>query len=183
MLMVSPTTIRQWASEGKIKSSVTLGGHRRFMRSDIERFALEQGLVLQLPDDQTTRILIIDDDDEVLKYLTEVFSRADTPVNTMVANSGFEAGRLVQSFQPHVVLLDLFMPGMDGFEVCQTIKQNPASKATRIVAMTGFYDDDNVSRILDAGAETCLCKPFETEELLAAVGIGPAKGSVSQVSD
>ena len=142
MLMVSPTTIRQWSSEDKIRSSVTLGGHRRFLRSDIERFASEQGLTLQLPDDQTTRILIIDDDEDLLKYLTKVFSRVDTPVNTMVANNGFEAGRLVESFHPHVVLLDLLMPGMDGFAVCRTIKQTPASKATRVVAMTGFYDDD-----------------------------------------
>ncbi len=128
------------------------------------------------------RILIIDDDDDLLKYLTKVLSRVDTPVNTMVANNGFEAGRLVQSFHPHVVLLDLLMPGMDGFAVCRTIKQTPASKATRVVAMTGFYDDDNVSRILDAGAETCLCKPFKTETLLAAIGIEPARDSTSQAS-
>jgi len=174
MLMVSPTTIRQWSSEGKIESSATPGGHRRYKRSDIERFAREKGLTLQLPDDQTMRILIIDDDEDVLKYLTKVFSRIDTPVITMVANSGFEAGCLVQTFQPHVVLLDLYMPGMDGFEVCKTIKQNPASKATRVVAMTGFYDDENVSRILGAGAETCLSKPFKTETLFAAIGIEPA---------
>jgi len=174
MLMVSPTTIRQWSSEGKIESSVTLGGHRRYKRSDIECFAREKGLTLQLPDDQTMRILIIDDDEDVLKYLTKVFSRIDTPVITMVANSGFEAGCLVQTFQPHVVLLDLYMPGMDGFEVCKTIKQNPASKATRVVAMTGFYDDENVSRILAAVAETCLSKPFKTETLFAAIGIEPA---------
>ena len=183
MLMVSPTTIRQWSSENKIKSTVTLGGHRRFTRSDVERFAREQGLTLQLPDDQTTRILIVDDDNDFIKYLIEVFSRVDASVKTMVANNGFEAGRLVQSFQPHVVLLDLLMPGMDGFEACQTIKQAPASKATRVVAMTGFYDDGNVSRILDAGAETCLCKPFTTETLLAAIGIEPARVSISQPSE
>ncbi len=171
MLMVSPTTVRQWSSEGKIKSSATPGGHRRFMRSEVERFSCENGLTLQLPDDNSTRILIVDDDAAIVKFLLEVFNRVESPVHTMSANNGFDAGRLVQSFQPHVVLLDLMLPGMDGFSVCQTIKQNPASKATRVVAMTGFYDKDNVSRILDAGAETCLSKPFETESLLTAVGI------------
>lgn len=174
MLMVSPTTIRQWSAEGKIKSSATLGGHRRFMRSEVERFAREQGLTLQLPDNHTTRILIVDDDKEITTYLTKVINRVDKQISTMVANNGFEAGRLVQTFQPHVVLLDIMMPGLDGVDVCQAIKQDPSSRATRVVAMTGLANEDNVNRILDAGAETCLRKPFKTEALLLAIGIETA---------
>ena len=175
--MVSPTTVRQWASQGKIRSSATPGGHRRFMRTDVDRFSREQGLTMQLPDDQTTRILIVDDDQEITNYLTKVFDHVDAPVATMVANNGFHAGRLVQTFRPHVVLLDIMMPGMDGIDVCKTIKQDPASKAIRVVAMTGLYQDDNVGRIIDAGAETCLSKPFTAESLLAAVGVGPPQVS------
>lgn len=183
MLMVSPTTIRQWSSEGKLKSLATPGGHRRFMRPEIERFARENGLTLQLPDNQTMRILIVDDDKNIGDLLTKVFSRVAASVDTMVADNGFDAGRLVQGFRPHVVLLDLMMPGIDGFEVCQTIKQDPASKATRILAMTGFYEKDNVSRILAAGAEICLAKPFEIETLLDAIGIEAEQTLASQTRD
>lgn len=183
MLMVSPTTIRQWASAGQLTSLTTRGGHRRFMRSEIERFARQNGLTLQLPDSQTMRILIVDDDKNIGDLLTKVFSRVAASVDTMVADNGFDAGRLVQGFRPHVVLLDLTMPGIDGFEVCQTIKQDPASKATRILAMTEYYEKDNVSRILAAGAEICLAKPFEIATLLDAIGIEPERTPASRSSD
>ena len=171
LLMVSPTTIRQWASEGKIQSSVTPGGHRRFMRSEVERFSRDKGLTLLLPDDDTTRILIVDDDEDILELLTKVFEHAESPVSTATASSGFEAGRLVQSFQPHVVLLDLTMPGIDGFAVCRCIKQDAVTRAIRVVAMTGFYESEIVNRILDAGAETCLRKPLKAETLMKTIGI------------
>lgn len=171
MLMVSPTTVRQWASEGKLDSLTTPGGHRRFLRSEIERFSQTQGLTLQLPGGEKTRILIVDDNTDISDYLTELFRRVDTPVQTKAADNGFDAGRLIQSFQPHVVLLDLMLPGIDGFEVCESIKQDPSSKAIRVIAMTGFYDDENVKRIMAAGAETCLRKPFSYEDVLSAIGL------------
>lgn len=177
LLMVSPTTVRLWASEGKIKSSATPGGHRRFLRTDIISFSYARGLTLQLPDDQTTRILIVDDDEEITKYVTRLLDHVDAQVATRVANNGFHAGLLIQSFQPHVVVLDIMMPGMDGIEVCKTIKQNPESKAIRVVAMTGFYSDDNVKNTLAAGAETCLSKPFAKDAFFAAIGIRPARTS------
>lgn len=171
LLMVSPTTVRQLASEGKIRSSVTPGGHRRFQRMDVETFSRERGLTLQLPDDQTIRILIVDDDVDIASVLTRLLKRADPNIQTMTASSGFDTGRMVQEFRPHFLLLDIMMPGIDGIEVCKTIKQDPSSKAMRVIAMTGFYEDATVKRILDAGAELCLKKPFSTEALLSALGI------------
>lgn len=171
MLMVSPTTIRQWASQGKLNSALTPGGHRRFLRADVERFSRQNNLTLPLRDSDVTRILIVDDDEEVGQLLTQLFTYSSSPVETMTATSGFEAGRLVHSFEPHVVLLDLMMPGMDGFEVCRDIKQNPTTRAIRVVAMTGYYEDGNVAEILDAGAEVCLSKPFKLNALLRAIGI------------
>lgn len=171
MLMVSPTTIRQWASQGKLNSALTPGGHRRFLRADVERFSRQNNLTLPLRDNDVTRILIVDDDEEVGQLLTRLFTYSSSPVETMTATSGFEAGRLVHGFEPHVVLLDLMMPGVDGFEVCRDIKQNPATRAIRVVAMTGYYEDDNVAGILDAGAEVCLSKPFKLNALLRAIGI------------
>lgn len=171
MLMVSPTTIRQWASQGKLNSALTPGGHRRFLRADVERFSRQNNLTLPLRDSDVTRILIVDDDEEVGQLLTRLFTYSSSPVETMTATSGFEAGRLVHSFEPHVVLLDLMMPGVDGFEVCRDIKQNPTTRAIRVVAMTGYYEDANVASILDAGAEVCLSKPFKLNALLRAIGI------------
>ena len=171
LLMVSPTTVRHWASRGKLKSSVTPGGHRRFLRSDIDSFCRENDVTLALPDDEVIRVLIVDDDEEITRMLGKLFEYSEPGVVTKSTSSGFEAGRLVASFAPHVVLLDLMMPGVDGFEVCRTIKEDPTSKATRVIAMTGFYVENNVERILGLGAEACLSKPFTFDTLSQIIGI------------
>lgn len=76
-----------------------------------------------------------------------------------------EAGQLITQQQPDIVLLDLKMPGLDGFSVCQRIKQNPQQQSIRIIAITGFADPDNVERILAAGAEQCLSKPIQIQTI------------------
>ena len=171
MLMVSPAAVRQWASKGDLISVSTPGGHRRFMRHEIERFAREKNLTIQLPDDDTLRILMVDDDKQVVAYLSRFFERLNAGVTTRGAHNGYSAGRLIQVFQPHVVLLDLMMPGLNGFDVCAQIKNDAATKAIRVIAMTGFYDDKNVERALKAGAECCIAKPFDQDQLLTLLGL------------
>jgi len=171
MLMVSPASVRLWASKGDLKSVTTPGGHRRFMPDEIERFAREKNLTIQPLDDDTLRVLIVDDDPQVTDYLSRYLSRVDANVKTMKAHDGFAAGTLVQVFEPHVVLLDLMMPGLDGFDVCTKIKGDPKTRAIRIIAMTSFHDDGNVKRALRAGAECCVEKPFDTKSLLALLGL------------
>lgn len=173
-LMVSPITVRQWAQKKLLKAETTPGGHRRFLRHDVERFARERGLTLQPPDDGSLRILVVDDDRLMAESLSELFKAASEDVEVEVAYDGFDAGRKVLLFEPHVVLLDLVMEGMDGFEVCARLKSDPATKAVRVIAMTGCQTLENSQRIFDAGAEACLSKPFDPDEMLLAVGIQSA---------
>lgn len=158
MLMVAPATLRVWADKGLIKAQTTAGGHRRFLREELERFRREQGF--------NQRILIVDDESSLARYLSALLS-GFPGVTTAVAHDGFNAGRLVQQFRPHTILLDLMMPDMDGFEVCRQIKSDPATRATRVIAMTGYPSTENVERILAAGAEDCLEKPIDETHLLA----------------
>lgn len=169
LLMVSPVTVRQWAQKGQLKAETTPGGHRRFLIHEIERFAREHGLSLQRASDNTFHILIVDDDEQLTRYMYELFSD-HTNVVTEIAHSGFEAGQKVQSFKPDLMLLDLMMPGINGIEVCRELKSEPSTKAIRVVAMTGHYSQENVAAILSAGAEACLKKPLEVDELLNLVG-------------
>lgn len=170
-LMVSPVTVRQWAAKGQLKAHTTLGGHRRFMRDEVDRFAREHGLASQDNDDQKIRILIVDDDEHLARYLVELFTGLNEDVVVETAGDGFEAGRKTLRFRPHVMLLDLMMPGMDGFELCRVLKEDPETRTIRVIAMTGYPTQENVDLVLAAGAEECLAKPIETETLLAAVGL------------
>ena len=62
-------------------------------------------------------------------------------------------------------------PGMDGFSVCQQLKQDDITKHIRVIAMTGYYTPDNETKILEAGAEACLAKPFDKNVLLSVMGL------------
>ena len=145
------------------------------MRHEIERFARKKGLTMQLPTDDALRILIVDDEVQVAEYLSVFLSSVDEFVTTMIANDGYAAGKLVQVFRPHVVLLDLIMTGLNGFDVCVQIKNDPATKATRVITMTGFCDDVSVDRAMNAGAECCIEKPFDHDWLLTLLGLGETR--------
>lgn len=171
LMMVSPVTIRQWAARGELPALVTPGGHRRFVRQDIEDFARQRGLALMPSDREETRILIVDDDRPFTSYLCELLEMTDTKISLEVAYDGFAAGQKVEVFHPNIILLDLMMPGMDGYEVCRRLKSDPKTKTIRIISMTGYPTTDNIDRILVEGAEACLAKPVNVEKLFSLLGV------------
>lgn len=169
LFMVSPVTVRQWAQKGLLSAALTAGGHRRFLRQELLRFADERGLSLSWIVQGKARVLIVEDDEQVSAFLCELLRGHDGIDALETATNGFEAGRKVHSFEPSLVLLDLMMPGMDGFEVCRTLKQDPATRHIRVLAMTGYPTSENIERIMNAGAEVCLEKPIDTGRLLELV--------------
>jgi excisionase family DNA binding protein len=171
LLMVSTAAVRQWAQKGDLPARTTPGGHRRFLRQDVEQFAKRRGLSLNVGNDDTLRVLIVDDNEQIRQFLTTLLAKAAPSVMTDVAENGFEAGLKVKSFQPNAVLLDIMMPELNGFQVCELLKQDPSTKHIRIIAMTGYPSPENVQRILAAGAEECLTKPLDVPKLMAALGI------------
>lgn len=170
LLMVSTATIRAWAAKGVLPAVTTAGGHRRFLRSEVEKFARERGIDLS-EQSSGLRLLIVEDDTQLGEYLVELLEGLNGIEAITVASNGFIAGQQVETFKPTVILLDLMMPGMDGFEVCTRLKANSATKNIRVVAMTGYPSDENVNKILAAGAERCLAKPLDKEKLYQALDI------------
>lgn len=171
LLMVSPAALRIWAEKGKIKALTTPGGHRRFLQSEVNRFATERGLTIHDKGKKKLSILIVDDDIQFASFLNRLLKKHSDLVDVAVANNGFNAGIKVNELKPDVILLDLMMPGLDGFDVCQKIKTSKLTSHTRVIAMTGFPSAANVERILSLGAEICFSKPIDSKELLNQIGI------------
>jgi len=170
LLMVNPVTVRQWAARGLLRSMATPGGHRRFLLSDVEEFARSRGSASHAnATGRPERVLIVDDDTQVSRLVSDTILTRVPDVTVEIANDGFEAGAKVESFRPHALVLDLMMPGMDGFEVCRRLRARHTLNHIRIVAVTGSHTKENVARILEAGADACLPKPFDPEELLKAL--------------
>ena len=160
-LGVAPVTIRLWAQENKLIFTTTPGGHRRFKQKDIDAF-----VALHMNKTHTQlSVLIVDDNEQHAEFLQEYIHLLNANIITNIAYDGFDAGQLIYEIKPDLILLDLIMPGMDGYSVCQRIKQNPATANIKIIAMTGFSTPDNIERILKAGADTCLSKPIDTKVL------------------
>lgn len=170
---VSPITVRVWAQRGLLPALITPGGHRRFHVADVERLARQRGQFVRVRPERS-RVLVVDDDRQLSGFLQELLETRDPPMDVALAHDGFEAGFQLHAFRPQVVLLDLMMPGIDGFEVCRRIKSDSATQPVRVLAMTGFPSRENVERILSVGAERCLTKPLDAEALVALIRAEPS---------
>lgn len=171
LLMVSPITVRTWARKGLLIAKVTPGGHRRFLKKDVERFARESGATQVNEAPSAARVLIVDDEPVMTTYIHYILEDSGMSFATEVAQSGFEAGTKIHTFLPDIVLLDLMLPDIDGFRVCALIKDNPATRHIRVIAITGDASAENITRILEAGAEACLAKPINPDNLLKTLGL------------
>lgn len=170
LLLVSPITVRQWAQKGKLDARTTAGGHRRFSMEAVRQFAIREGIASRLGDKGKRSILIVDDDEQLNRFLVELFKAKQPGALVESALDGFEAGSKLHQAQPDVVLLDLMMPGMDGFQVCQRLKSDIETMHIEVIAMSGHYSEENEEKIMEAGADKLLRKPFSNREVLDACG-------------
>ena len=171
LLGVSPVTVRQWAQKGLIEARTTAGGHRRFTREAVIAFAERMAMTLPAElaaETARTRVLIVDDDRQLNAMLVALLRARMPDAEVASAFDGFDAGRQVHRLKPALVLLDIMMPGIDGVEVCRQIKADAELARTRVIAMTGHFTPELEQRVLAAGAEALLKKPFSTDELLRA---------------
>jgi excisionase family DNA binding protein len=163
---VTPTTVIRWIEDGLIPAFKTVGGHRRVRREDLERVCRERNIPFNVPaGTEVGRILVVDDEPVVLDLVRDVVKELNHKFEVEVAKDAFDAGRLVVAFRPQLIFLDLMMPGVDGFEVCTRLKKDTATKDTEVIAITGYYTEANMDRILSAGAAACLKKPLDVIEV------------------
>ena len=172
LLLVSTNSVRVWANKGLLKPELTLGGHRRFARSDIERLVRERHAALAQRDAEALRVLIIDDDEALARTLAQGLKQALAQCSVAVATDGFSGGMLARSGNPHVIVLDLRMPGVDGFQTCKMLKADAATRSIRVIAISGFVSAEDAQRMLQAGAECVLAKPIRIPKLVQAIQAG-----------
>jgi CheY-like chemotaxis protein len=110
-------------------------------------------------------ILVVDDDDAIRTVAAEVLDD-DPTLRTIQACDGAEALALVAAQRPALVLLDLAMPVLDGFEVCRRLRADPTTRAIPIVVMSA---SERRQAALDAGANEFIAKPFAIDRLAGAV--------------
>ena len=124
---------------------------------------------LTLNQDIQAPILIVDDNSNNLKVLSQALKQAGWTV--AIAKTGEMALKQIKHTPPALILLDVMMPGMDGFETCQKLKENPEMMDIPVIFMTALSDSIDKVKGLSIGAVDYITKPFQTEEVLARVSI------------
>jgi DNA-binding response OmpR family regulator len=113
------------------------------------------------------KILIADDEPNIVVSLEFLMKQRGYEVK--IAQNGEEALRAVAEFGPDLILLDVMMPHMSGYDLCQRVRENPAWQGIRIVMLSAKGRDIEVKKGIAVGADAYVTKPFATKELIAKV--------------
>jgi excisionase family DNA binding protein len=165
---VSHLTVVNWIRAGKLTASRTPGGHNRIRREDLLQFLVEHKF--PVPPElvkEGKQILVVDDERPLAEVMAQTLQ--DDGYQVSMAFDGYEAGLKMATLKPDLLVLDLIMPGLDGFSICQRVKANPDAGRTKILAMTRFIQEGNFAKAFECGADLCLEKPFQLETLKAMV--------------
>lgn len=179
LVQVSPSSVLKWIEQGKLKAYRTPGGHRRVSSDELVGFLRAH----QLPvppelEEEKVRLLVIDDEAPYLRALGGMLSRADARVEVELAESAMDGLLKVGLWRPQVVLLDTYMPGMDGVEVCKRLKESAETRGIAVLAMSGRPSAELEKKFREAGAAAFLAKPFQPSVVLSkleALGVVRAK--------
>jgi two-component system, OmpR family, alkaline phosphatase synthesis response regulator PhoP len=118
-------------------------------------------------DPAASAVLVVDDNEQNLELIQAYLE--DLGCRILAARDGLEALKTVETEQPDIILLDVMMPRMSGFQACQRIKANPQTRDIPVVMITALNEVGDVERAVESGADDFLTKPVNKLELLTRV--------------
>ena len=139
-LGVSLRTVQLWVDSGILQAWKTPGGHRRVTISSVQKL-LQQGgkqVVHDPIQDQGFVALLIEDDADLLRFYEQTISSWELPLNLVSAENGYEGLMRIGELQPNLIITDLIMPGLDGFDMIHSLRANPLLRDTDIIVMTSM---------------------------------------------
>jgi len=151
MLGVSLRTVQLWAESGLVEAWKTEGGHRRISRTSVQRLLQGDNYPLPklaVPEQRFERlkILVVEDDSVLLKLYKTVIASWNLPVDLITAGTGVEGLIRVGRDAPDLMITDLSMPGMDGFELIRSLATSSFREGMEIVVVTGLDAADVAAR-------------------------------------
>ena len=164
---VNPTTVQNWVKTKRLKAFQTPGKHRRVRREDLVAFLTQFGMPIppELRADEASNILpvvlIVDDDADARNVIADALRSKGDEINAMEARNGVDALLAIGRSKPDMIILDVLMPNMNGYDVCERLKANDDSRMIKIVAISGDHSPEVRERILAAGADEFFTKPLD----------------------
>ena len=166
---VSQQTIIRCFDSGRIQGFRVPGSRfRRIPREELIRFMRDNDIPIDALESGPKRILVVDDEQEILELFRDALSREGT-YQLETASTGYEAGMLTESFKPDLIILDYMLPDVNGNIVCERIRRHPDMKNTKIIFISGVVNPEEVDRLLEAGADEFVKKPFNLDHLMGRI--------------
>ncbi|MFP4446443.1 MAG: response regulator [Desulfosudaceae bacterium] len=164
---VSPKTIINWVDAGHIKAYRTIGGHRRIKKDDLEEFMKNQGIPIpeEKVESNRKKILVVDDDLIIVESIVQALEEDEYDYEVISAADGFEAGLQVKHFNPDLIILDIMMPDIKGYEVCKKIKSGQDTRHIKIIVLSAYLDEEKFKQMKENGADVCFSKPLPLPKL------------------
>ena len=163
---VSQQTIIRCFDNGRLQGFRVPGSKfRRIPRDELLRFMRDNGIPTDALEGSRRRILIVDDDPAIVDLLNEMLKR-DNRFEIESASTGYDAGLLTERFRPHLIVLDYMLTDLNGDVVCERIRENEELRDTKILFVSGVIERDRIDRLLRAGGNSFLKKPFTVGALL-----------------
>jgi excisionase family DNA binding protein len=159
-LGVAQSTIRKWSDRGRVRAFYTPGRHRRYRREDLDAFLDSSG-----PDLTGGPLVLIVDDDEHVREYVRVNLEAEG-YNVREAGTADEGLDVLEESQPDLVLLDVMMPQVDGWEMLRRLQERHGEGAVPVVMFSGKVDEQGADEAAERGAQGFIGKPFDPSRLI-----------------
>ena len=160
-LKVSHSTMKNYLRTGKIKAFTTPGGHYRIYKKDLMEFINASNK------SGKKKILIVDDDVDILELMDSVLNTEN--YNVITVCDAVKLGIKVITEKPDLILLDIMMPSIDGYEVCRALKEDENTKNIPIILVTGIDLKAVKNNYKKVNADSYILKPFSPDELLEKI--------------
>ena len=174
--VVNQTAIN-WIRNNHLKAFNTPGGQFRVYPEDLIEFMQRRNI--QIPPELRSAcygesfvprsILIVDDDRGLNSVVARFFEKKIAEISVYQAFDGFEAGSLITEKMPGIILLDLDLPGIDGFDLCRRINENEKFGKPTIIVITALENDEIESKVKELGVHSFMKKPLDLKNLVDTV--------------
>lgn len=179
---ISQQTIIRSFDSGRLTGFRVPGSRfRRIPRTELIRFMRENDIPTEALEGSRKRVLVVDDDPQIVQLFEDLLAR-DGRFEVKSAATGYDAGLLTESFKPHLIILDYLLPDINGDHVCRRIRASDSMHGTKIVFVSGVVAPSEVDKLVQAGADGFIKKPFDIDalqkrilELLDLEGAGPGR--------
>jgi excisionase family DNA binding protein len=163
-LGVAQSTMRKWSDLGRVSAFYTPGGHRRYRRSDLDRFLDRSGPGASSPPAEGPLVLIVDDDERLREYVRVNLEAEGYEVRE--AGSAEDALSALGERSPDLILLDVMMPQVDGWETLRRIQELAGIGAIPVIMFSGKVDERSAAEAEQRGVQGFIGKPFDPRSLI-----------------